>query len=76
MIFIARGRKPLEKDKVLHCDCRVRLNEFEKDQLSYLAQRSEMSINSYVRKLIIDDYHRYRKQKTEEAEEQMRNFYE
>lgn len=51
-------------------DCRVRLNEFEKDQLVYLAKKSGMSVNSYVRKLISKDYAEYRKRKIEEAEEQ------
>lgn len=44
------------------------MNDFEKDQLYFLAQKSDMSINSYLRELILADYRKYREEKISEAE--------
>ena len=45
----------------------LRMTEFELEQAKMLAQRQGISLNAYIRKLMIDDYHAYRDKKTQEA---------
>ena len=73
MIFIRRGRPSKDKNEVLTNKYVVRMNDFEKDQLYFLAQKSDMSINSYLRELILADYRRYREEKISEAEANLWN---
>lgn len=73
MIFIKRGRPSKDKNEVLGNKYVVRMNDFEKDQLYFLAQKSDMSINSYLRELILADYRRYREEKISEAEANLWN---
>ena len=68
MIFIRRGRPSKDKNEVLSRRFTVRTNDFEGEQIMFLAQKAGISVNSYIRELVMNDYRRYREEKISEAE--------
>ena len=70
VIFIARGRRKSNSDDCLTKRFTLRTNDFEGDQLVFLAEQAGISVNSYLRNLVMKDYRRYSAKKIREAETQ------
>ena len=73
VIFIGRGRPTKGKEERLNMRFTLRTNDFEGEQLMFLAQKSGVSVNSYIRELIMKDYQKYRSKKINDAEAQLWN---
>ena len=64
-----RGRPVIDVNERLSYKRIFRLNKFENNQLKLLAERDNLSVNTYLRKLVMDAYYRYAEEKTRAAQE-------
>lgn len=64
---IKRGRPCKDSDEQLVHKRNFRTTDFENEWLKRLSKMNKMSENSYLRYLIMEDYHKYAQKKMEEA---------
>lgn len=70
MIFIAKAKWKNDSDDRLTKRFTLRTNDFEGDQLVFLAGQAGLSVNAYLRNLVMKDYRKYSSKKIMEAETQ------